>query len=388
MTVRTAWHDPPPMAAAQQLSHVYPLGSRVNERGRLEIGGCDAIELAARVRHPVLRRRRGRHPRPRARRSSRRSPHARATSRSSSPPRPSPAPPSTGSSARRGSAATSPSAASSPSRSPRGSTPRASTCTATRSRAPSSQFALDAGVGDVIVDNLRDLDLLEELVAAEPRRAPQPVFLRIAPGVSPDTHPAISTGGPEHEVRLRPRARARRDRARAGELRASSCAACTSTSARRSSTSRRSARRSQALAGLGDFPAYNLGGGLGVAYSAHDEPPSIEDYVAAKVDAVAEIIGPGRACDRRAGPRARRQRLRDALRGPDRQAQRRDLRRRRRRDVRQPAPDALRRALRGRGRRPPRAAARAATSSASTASRATSSCATPSSTTRGPATCS
>src|SRR5438067_12276351 len=34
------------MAATRQLSHVYPLGSRLNERGRLEIGGCDAIELA------------------------------------------------------------------------------------------------------------------------------------------------------------------------------------------------------------------------------------------------------------------------------------------------------------------------------------------------------
>src|ERR1700759_2666341 len=28
------------------LSHVSPQGTRVNERGRLEIGGCDAIELA------------------------------------------------------------------------------------------------------------------------------------------------------------------------------------------------------------------------------------------------------------------------------------------------------------------------------------------------------
>ncbi len=28
-------------------SAVYPLGSRVNERGHLEIGGCDVVELAA-----------------------------------------------------------------------------------------------------------------------------------------------------------------------------------------------------------------------------------------------------------------------------------------------------------------------------------------------------
>src|SRR5438477_4373832 len=34
------------MAATRQLSHVYPLGSRVSERGRLEVGGCDVIELA------------------------------------------------------------------------------------------------------------------------------------------------------------------------------------------------------------------------------------------------------------------------------------------------------------------------------------------------------
>src|SRR5215210_713833 len=28
------------------LSHVYPLGSQLSEQGRLQIGGCDAIELA------------------------------------------------------------------------------------------------------------------------------------------------------------------------------------------------------------------------------------------------------------------------------------------------------------------------------------------------------
>ncbi len=32
--------------AAVALSHVFPLGSRVNSRGRLEVGGCDTVELA------------------------------------------------------------------------------------------------------------------------------------------------------------------------------------------------------------------------------------------------------------------------------------------------------------------------------------------------------
>ena len=41
------------MASVQTLSHVYPIGSRVNDRGRLEIGGCDVIELAERFGTPA-----------------------------------------------------------------------------------------------------------------------------------------------------------------------------------------------------------------------------------------------------------------------------------------------------------------------------------------------
>src|SRR2546423_1132106 len=37
---------PRPMATTRQLSHVYPLGSRVNEAGRLEVGGCDVADVA------------------------------------------------------------------------------------------------------------------------------------------------------------------------------------------------------------------------------------------------------------------------------------------------------------------------------------------------------
>src|ERR1700676_830612 len=34
------------MATRTSLSDVFPLDSRLNERGRLEVGGCDTIELA------------------------------------------------------------------------------------------------------------------------------------------------------------------------------------------------------------------------------------------------------------------------------------------------------------------------------------------------------
>src|SRR5438105_581632 len=32
--------------ASKGFTHVYPLGTRVNDRGHLEVGGCDVLELA------------------------------------------------------------------------------------------------------------------------------------------------------------------------------------------------------------------------------------------------------------------------------------------------------------------------------------------------------
>ncbi|MCW3031409.1 MAG: diaminopimelate decarboxylase, partial [Solirubrobacterales bacterium] len=34
------------MTTETLLADVFPLGSRVNERGRVEVGGCDTVELA------------------------------------------------------------------------------------------------------------------------------------------------------------------------------------------------------------------------------------------------------------------------------------------------------------------------------------------------------
>jgi diaminopimelate decarboxylase len=57
------------------------------------------------------------------------------------------------------------------------------------------------------------------------------------------------------------------------------------------------------LAALGEFPVYNVGGGLGVAYLAADRPPAVTDYVDAIVSTVHDELGrdvrlllePGRA---------------------------------------------------------------------------------------------
>ena len=41
------------MAVAQQLSHVYPIGSYLDERGRLHVGGCDVVEVARELGTPA-----------------------------------------------------------------------------------------------------------------------------------------------------------------------------------------------------------------------------------------------------------------------------------------------------------------------------------------------
>ena len=89
----------------------------------------------------------------------------------------------------------------------------------------------------------------------------------------------------------------------------------------------------------------NVGGGLGIAYTAEDEPPSIDAYVEVKVARRRRGLRRGRADPGRAGPLAGRQRRRHRLPGRHGQGdpRRPHLRRRRRRHVGQHAPDALRR---------------------------------------------
>ena len=62
------------------------------------------------------------------------------------------------------------------------------------------ELALAERVGRVVVDNLDEIGLLARLAAARGMR--QPVWLRVAPGVTPHTHPHLVTGGADTKFGL------------------------------------------------------------------------------------------------------------------------------------------------------------------------------------------
>jgi diaminopimelate decarboxylase len=157
--------------------------------------------------------------------------------------------------------------------------------------------ALEAGVGHIVLDSFDDLDRLERLASA-----PQDVLLRITPGVAGETHHAISTGQVDSKFGFG------LDEAPTAIAQLTAGPHLRLVGLHFHIGSQLLALEPFALAiesisRLGDFPVYNIGGGLGVAYTAAQRPPSIEDYVSTVVEAAHRWLGedkrllfePGRA---------------------------------------------------------------------------------------------
>jgi diaminopimelate decarboxylase len=158
-------------------------------------------------------------------------------------------------------------------------------------------MALAAGVGTVVVDNFDDIDRLEHLATG-----PQRVLLRIIPGISPHTHESQSTGGDDSKFGL-PADQAREAIAR---IRASDRLRLDGLHLHIGSQildTEPFARAVQAVAALGTFGVYDIGGGLGVRYTRRDQAPAVESYldvVAAAAQAYLPsgarlVIEPGRS---------------------------------------------------------------------------------------------
>ena len=284
---------------ASQLSHVFPRGSRVNERGRLELGGCDAVELAHRFGTPAyfvveddLRSR--------AREFMQ---ALRARHRDQDVLFASKAFPCTSVYrvlAEEGLACDVASGGELALALRGGFDPRRIYMHGNAKSDREVREAIEAGVGQIVLDSDDDLERVAR-IAAELARV-QEVLLRVTPDVSGDTHHAISTGQADSKFGFS------LDQARAAVARLPDHRSLRLVGLHFHIGSQlfelepfRDAVR--AIATLGDFPVYNLGGGLAAAYTADQHPPSAEQWVEAIVDvAHAELgrtkrllIEPGRA---------------------------------------------------------------------------------------------
>jgi diaminopimelate decarboxylase len=150
--------------------------------------------------------------------------------------------------------------------------------------------AVAAGVGHIVLDSLGEIDRLERIAAEQGRR--QEVLIRVTPGVAGDTHYAISTGQADSKFGFSP-AQAREAIGRLQrapehlELVGLHCHIGSQLFELEPF-----AAAIRTLAELGDFPVYNVGGGLGVAYTSSQHPPSVSEYVDSLVDAVHQSLGP------------------------------------------------------------------------------------------------
>ncbi|MGI8863763.1 MAG: diaminopimelate decarboxylase [Solirubrobacteraceae bacterium] len=160
--------------------------------------------------------------------------------------------------------------------------------------------SLQAGVGHVVLDSAHDAERLKGVATALGIR--QEVLLRVTPGVAGDTHAAISTGQMNSKFGFSiDDARAMIDRLRDDDNLSLVGLHFHIGSLLFELEPFRAAVR--ALASLGEFPVYNLGGGLAAAYTAAQHPPSVADYVDALVSTAHAELGsdkrlllePGRA---------------------------------------------------------------------------------------------
>lgn len=146
--------------------------------------------------------------------------------------------------------------------------------------------AVAAGVGTVVVDGPDDVDRIERLATT-----PQRVLLRVNPSVPGITHAAMDTGSPEAKFGVA------LDQAPALLERIAASDRCELLGLHVHIGSQLLdldgfGRAAEAIAKLGRFPVYDLGGGLGIAYTPDERAPSIADYAQATVDALHVHLDP------------------------------------------------------------------------------------------------
>jgi diaminopimelate decarboxylase len=300
------------MATGTTLSDVYPMGSRIDERGRLEVGGCDVIELArefgtpayvvaeddlrARARAFVAAGRGAGHDDFHVVFASKAFPATAALTLFAS----------------EGLWCDVASGGELHLALGAGFVPERIVLHGNAKSEAELRMALRHRVGSIVLDNFDEIDRLERLLAQGlgVDRGTQPVLVRVNPGVRGETNEKISTGQADSKFGFA------LDQATDAIARAQAAQGLELLGLHAHIGSQlldlepfRAA--AAALGGLGSFPLWNLGGGLGVRYTeSQPAPPAIEEYVGAVVasaranglDASARLlIEPGRALSANAG---------------------------------------------------------------------------------------
>jgi diaminopimelate decarboxylase len=289
------------MASAPQtatVSHVYPLGSRLDERGRLEVGGCDVIELAREFGTPAyvyaeddLRSRARAYVEAfRARTDQFEIVYAAKAF------------PCTAAfrlMVEEGLSCDVASGGELHLALQAGFDPERIYMHGNNKSEAELRMAVERAVGHVVVDSFDEIDRLEKIAAGKGQR----VMLRVTPGIKPTTHSYIQTGQEDSKFGFAladvPRA-VERSREAGLELRGLHAHIGSQVFELEAYE-----RLAEVLTGMGDWPLLNLGGGLGIAYTDDDEPPSIEDYAEALLrrapDGAKVLCEPGRSLVGNAG---------------------------------------------------------------------------------------
>jgi diaminopimelate decarboxylase len=280
--------------SALAVSHVYPLGSRLNERGRLEVGGCDVVELVAEFGTPAyvyaeddMRARartfveafRARTERFEVIYASKAFPCTAAYRLF----------------AEEGLSADVASGGELHLALAAGMDPQRLYMHGNNKSPAELDYAIESGIGHIVVDSFDEIERL--------RDRSQRVLLRVTPGIEPSTHSYIQTGQVDSKFGF----------PMADVPRAVKACAAAGLELRGLHAHIGSQildvdvfeKLGELLAAMGEFPLLNLGGGLGIAYTAEDTPPSIEEYVDALLrhapDGVTVLCEPGRALVGNAG---------------------------------------------------------------------------------------
>lgn len=280
------------------VAHVYPLGSRLNAAGRLEVGGCDVVELAREFGTPAyVYAEDDMRERARATRAAFAA-HADAFQVLYA----SKAMPCTAAMrlfAEEGLSCDIASGGELHLALRGGFDPQRIYLHGNNKSEAELEQALAAGVGHIVVDSLDEIDRLERVAAGHEQR----VLLRVTPGIRPETHYKIATGQEDSKFGI-PLATLplALERCAAAGLDVRGLHAHVGSQVFDLGVYE---TLGEVLADAGRFPVVNMGGGFAVAYTRDQRPPAAAHYAEAMLsrlpDGVEVLCEPGRSLVANAG---------------------------------------------------------------------------------------